>query len=625
LLTKLHATNFKSLGAATEPLTLCPITILVGANSSGKSSLIQSLLLIKQTFQYGGPDRPVLLNGPLLRLGNFYDVKNALSPTRSIRLGFGVTFKKPPQSSERFTRTFSIGRTPEISGVLCDITLGLDTSKSADELALLQPFLRRSVTTIYFRESDKTDQRTVWVNRARRNSENIWTAINDRTKLYQLTDLRPRYLSDEFKAELSENRPNARIHGAYASYMVPTNFLVSFDEAKQQADLAADLIIDPYSTLLASARSGTIKDELAVPIKAEVCDWLSDSGHSGPILDEVRNADGISEISAAIQSLTSVIVTRPSSSASVKTRGILGFGQVNRQASHDGKILQDRIRRRVVKELGQDPGLDVVAPQLLDRGSKDLKDYFTQRVKYLGPLRESPKPLYPLEALSDPTDVGYRGEHTAAVLDLNKRTQILYVPPPRGGRSANNTVRSSLQEAVVDWLVHMDMVSDVETGDRGKFGRELQVEMPDVPKLHDLTNVGVGVSQVLPIIVMALLAPEDSTIILEQPELHLHPKVQSRLGDFLLSLAALDKQCIVETHSEHLIYRLRRRVAEDESDLGSSIGLYFVERSHGETITKRVEINRFGSLSQWPKGFFDQAQLEAEQIIKAAAEKHKRI
>ena len=79
--------NFKSIGGKLT-LSLSPITVLVGANSSGKSSIIQSLLLIKQTLQYATADLPIALNGPLLKLGNYNDVKNVLSEGEGFRIGW---------------------------------------------------------------------------------------------------------------------------------------------------------------------------------------------------------------------------------------------------------------------------------------------------------------------------------------------------------------------------------------------------------------------------------------------------------------------------------------------------------------------------------------------------------
>jgi predicted ATPase len=131
------------------------------------------------------------------------------------------------------------------------------------------------------------------------------------------------------------------------------------------------------------------------------------------------------------------------------------------------------------------------------------------------------------------------------------------------------------------------------------------------------------VSQVLPILVSCLISEYDTTLLFEQPELHLHPAVQSRLADFFLSMAVLGKQCIIETHSEYLINRLRFRIASSPLDgsLTSSAKIYFVEKRADTSSFKEIVVNDFGAISEWPEGFFDQSQGEAERILLAASEK----
>jgi len=142
--------------------------------------------------------------------------------------------------------------------------------------------------------------------------------------------------------------------------------------------------------------------------------------------------------------------------------------------------------------------------------------------------------------------------------------------------------------------------------------------------LHNLTHVGVGVSQILPVLVMSLLAEPGSVLVFEQPEIHLHPKVQTLLADFLLSLSLNGKQCIVETHSEYLINRLRYRTARDRNqNLIETIRLYFVEKYEGRSKYSPVQINEFGAIPNWPEGFFDESQQEIERILRAAMEKRR--
>jgi hypothetical protein len=266
-------------------------------------------------------------------------------------------------------------------------------------------------------------------------------------------------------------------------------------------------------------------------------------------------------------------------------------------------------------------------PAFLEFAADVAVTFFQDYVRYLAPLRDEPKPIYPLSGSTDPTDVGFRGEHTAAVLELNRNRTIEYI------RSADlvtavdtdERYRATLIAAVLDWLQYMGVVSNVKTHDMGKLGHELKVATNNADCLRDLTHVGVGVSQVLPIVVMALLAERGSTLIFEQPELHLHPRVQSRLADFFLSMILLGKQCIVETHSEHFISKLRHRVASSEQEgLASKIVVYFVESIDGRSQYKPVEITNTGGIRNWPPGFFDEGEELASEILKAALTKRSR-
>jgi predicted ATPase len=258
--------------------------------------------------------------------------------------------------------------------------------------------------------------------------------------------------------------------------------------------------------------------------------------------------------------------------------------------------------------------------------SRALQIIFTQWFKYLGPLRDEPKPVYPMQGAVDPSDVGLRGEFTAAVLDLHKFRKIRSIPSACFATSGASIIQKemSLQDAVLDWLNYLGVVCGVETRDKGVFGHELLVAPGNTEMLHNLVHVGVGVSQVLPILVMSLMADPESVLVFEQPELHLHPKVQTLLADFLLSMALLGKQCIVETHSEYLINRLRLRAAEDPADkIQDLFALYFVEKDKEKSRYRFVNVNEYGAIGDWPAGFFDQAPQEAERILRAALEKRR--
>jgi len=257
-----------------------------------------------------------------------------------------------------------------------------------------------------------------------------------------------------------------------------------------------------------------------------------------------------------------------------------------------------------------------------------LNDNLNNGVKYLGPLRSDPKSIYPITNLIDPRDIGVKGENAAAVFHLNK-SKLLLCPLPEGLESKKTplSIKSSHEyfgSAVVKWLKYMGVVETISTLDKGKFGYELKVKTTNGDGLQDLTHVGVGVSQVVPIVMLCLLSEVGDTLIFEQPELHLHPKVQARLTDFLIAMSSMNRQVIVETHSEYMINRLRYRIAssqDDDINLNSTI--YFVNKENGLSRFDDVSISKYGAIKQWPNDFFDQTQNEVESILIAASNKKK--
>jgi predicted ATPase len=125
-----------------------------------------------------------------------------------------------------------------------------------------------------------------------------------------------------------------------------------------------------------------------------------------------------------------------------------------------------------------------------------------------------------------------------------------------------------------------------------------------------LTDVGFGVSQVLPVVVQVFYAQPNSTVLIEQPELHLHPSVQASLADlFIDAIRAREKsaprriQLIVESHSEHLLRRLLRRIAEEKLR-PDDVAMYFATRTDKGSIIERLEVDEYGDVLNWPPDFF---------------------
>ena len=133
-----------------------------------------------------------------------------------------------------------------------------------------------------------------------------------------------------------------------------------------------------------------------------------------------------------------------------------------------------------------------------------------------------------------------------------------------------------------------------------------------------LTDVGFGVSQVLPMLVLLYYVPEGSIVLMEQPEIHLHPSAQSGLADVMLAVArGRNIQVIVESHSEHLLRRFQRRAAEGETD-SSDLKLYFVSNDDGVARLNDLALNEFGEIENWPDHFFGDEMGEIAAISEAS-------
>ena len=249
-----------------------------------------------------------------------------------------------------------------------------------------------------------------------------------------------------------------------------------------------------------------------------------------------------------------------------------------------------------------------------------IEKYLSGNVRYLGPLRRPPD-AFGDRGEPDRLDTGATGENVAAVLHTHAHRRVSV--PWEDGKPRLMTLERGLEH----WLARLGLADSVNVNDMGRFGLGLQVVPHDMGRPVDLTSVGVGVSQVMPLLVQCLLTEPGDLVILEQPELHLHPALQMKLADFLLACVRSGWQLIVETHSEHLVNRLRRWVAEDDSDhLGSLIGLLFAQRDDdGLTSFRASNINPIGGLSEdWPDGFLDVGARDAQRLLLAGLDKHRR-
>jgi len=247
---------------------------------------------------------------------------------------------------------------------------------------------------------------------------------------------------------------------------------------------------------------------------------------------------------------------------------------------------------------------------------KQLIQTFFKKLSYLGPIRTTPKDSYTISGTHK--TVGKKGEYVAHILEEYTDELISYNKIEKHENGINYIpFESTLKDAVKYWMCEVfDVAEDIHAE---KTDDSYRIILTDKSGLDtSIKHVGFGISQLLPIVVEGLRTLENGTLIVEQPEVHLHPKVQSWLFDFLYSLTLQGKTIIVETHSSHFITRMRRRIAEDMTNrMDDKINLTFIENNKFRTI----RLDDYGTLEYFPKDFIEPSSEELRAIVKAQMNK----
>lgn len=230
-----------------------------------------------------------------------------------------------------------------------------------------------------------------------------------------------------------------------------------------------------------------------------------------------------------------------------------------------------------------------------------------EQIIYLGPLRRKPERDYPWNK-TKPGDVGSDGR---AAIDALLASSLL--------RSEDHNY---VVNGVSRWLERMRVADKLEVRQQGRSSRyELIIHRDGIP--CNIRDVGIGVSQVLPVLVVSYFAPEGSTIILEEPEIHLHPLAQSVLAELFVEVSRERKvQFIVETHSEHLFRRMQTLIAKQEVSV-SDTAMYFIKRNGQTTELESLKLDDYGRVKNWPDGFFGDSLGETREQARQIILRHK--
>ena len=221
-----------------------------------------------------------------------------------------------------------------------------------------------------------------------------------------------------------------------------------------------------------------------------------------------------------------------------------------------------------------------------------------ENIKYIGPMREEATRSYERGLFND---VGLMGEHAVQIL-------------------ANNP---KLIHEVEEYFEHMGIAEKLEISNPNaekNFQFLLKTKITD--QGVNFADIGCGTSQILPIVVQSLMPSKESLIIIEQPEVHLHPKVQADLADFFVNFASKDKKFLLETHSDYFIERIRYNIMNDAIK-PEEVAIYYIEQNEFEKCStiETININSKGQYSNLPEDYITNFRLkETKKMTKKLLE-----
>ena len=538
MLTELRLKNFKAFGAEMQTVPMSKITLIYGPNSGGKSSIIQSLLLLKQSVEHfdslpSGPEfrsiRELTPKGDYVDLGSFPTLVHRHDTTRELELAMSFDQRRPYRGQ---SRTF---------GIMMTFTDSDDPARSDSSfLSRIKYYVaRKGNLKSYF---DDYGVRSAVPSMARRGGA---YDVGDIPELDYEIELRQPFRRRERSSHGEWRMNSVKIHenaiGNYKrSHYEPLNaerIRAGFEFRRGQSFFPSPHVHNsPQSTGSQDPRQRVLEAPSRV---LNVANNLSSSENS-PV--------GLGTSTGALR---------------------MELVRAISDAMRAYPIVND--------------GLDIL-----------------DRIIYLGPLRSPPRRSYSVSGGSR-ASTGIHGQFVPNILYRDEATL--------------QKVNRWFRELELDYQLAVPRLSSqVEL-----IGEQASITLMDRRKTEvTLVDVGFGINQVLPVIIEGVGSPPDSIICVEQPEIHLHPRLQAKLADMVVETAQDGKQWIIETHSEMLIRQIQTRIADRKDKLSESdVSVIYVLRGNETSSIKPMELDRYGEFEEdWPDGFFDDASKKIIEMMR---------
>ena len=518
MIRSISVTNYKAFTSAT--LQVKPLTILLGANSSGKSSLLQLLLLLGQSIQSQSDyDGAFKLNGQYASCGEAINLLHRRVMSNNFSLSFEIepiTIKKSDAFNFcirqiLYLLEWSCKGEEKYASIVKEFSKEIQIQNTAEfiqELSELSNFIKGKILKNKRKKTKENIDSTLKLGRD--DELEILEITYDAIEVLAATLGAPKINKIEYT--FYYNNSTRELETKKISLQSENSEIIGFSNRRSNGYKARDLTSDH------------------LPKK---------------ILNKYRTDFYESNLANG-----------------------LTFGKIGFYTKSDFQIVH--------------PVLGMLAAILNDPLKVIFDSFGEGRINHVSPLRAFPQRYYVIAQSHNRASLNTK-DGDSLVEMLKKRTDV------RG--------------RVNKWLTNFKL--KVEVQDVKEVIHSIKVTQNKLSL--DITDVGFGISQILPVIVQGFVAPDNSITVIEQPEIHLHPKMQGDLADLAIDItkSGNNKRLVIETHSEYLLKRLRRRIAEGEI-LSDNVAIYLVNSNpvNGTSFLEEVTVAPRGSF-KWPNDFTD--------------------
>ena len=578
MLRELRLRNFKAYGEIERVAHLSDITLIYGPNSGGKSSIVQALLLLKQSLDSSkqGFRRELMIRGDVDRgdvdLGSFSALIHRHETHRELVIGIGYDVGSRGTFTADIDLVFANAHSSQNNS---------PTILSRIEYRLFERGEELFSNSLEYSSQDDcwksaSDFHIVRVNNEVRREEREraffpkWEPQLDATSalLKNLEQIISDILSDEWRdsrhyAEL-QRKANRRGRSTLSE-------LAELTVVKEE--------LDRHYDSAKVARACVTEVQLALS-RLELSGLMSSGPESNP---SIRSWN---IIRSNVEELLKVCAIGVALNSRIRKGAWSGIEQ-------QAKILQTNLVDKLFANVTKVDQIQETYESLLNS------------LIHLGPIRNYPERQYPV-AGSPRASTGFRGEHTAHLIyrsdEIKDKVNYWF-------GADKFDIPYELQAKALD--------------NSAQVGQNIYLELIDTYTRTPVTiaDVGFGISCVLPVIVEGIASPPGSIICVEQPEIHLHPRLQGHLADLMVETAKEGKQWIVETHSEMLARRIQTRISEKETLKPSDVSVLYVSPNEYGSRVERQRIRPDGLFfKEWPQGFFMDGYQESIKLWAAQDE-----